>query len=116
MPSFPSGLTSAILADGFRETLPDLALRTSMEQGPAKLRRRTTAGVAEMTFSLLLDAAGTQTLDAFYSDDLAGGTLAFDLTHPRTGDTASCRFKKPPRHLSVNGIWFRSSVELEILP
>lgn len=116
MPTFPTILRSAMLADGFKETTPNVALRSSVDQGQAKLRRRTTAGVAEISCVLLLNTSGTQTLDAFYRDDLAGGTLSFTMTHPRGRASLNCRFKKPPVHLSVNGNWFRSTLELEVLP
>lgn len=116
MPTFPTILRSAMLADGFKETTANLSLRSSVDQGPAKLRRRATVGVTDLSCVLLLNVAGTQTLDTFYKDDLAGGTLPFTMTHPRGGGSINCRFKKPPVHMAINGPWFRSTLELEVLP
>lgn len=116
MPSWPSTLPSAPLMERFRETAPDTVLRSQMETGPAKLRRRTTAGVREMKLSYLLSRAQVEALDGFYLGDLFGGALAFDFTHPRTGDGVSCRFRAPPVYTPVNGDYFRAALELEVLP
>jgi hypothetical protein len=87
-----------------------------MEQGPAKLRRRTTSGVRMLAFEMLLSRAQTETLDSFYQDDLASGSLPFDFTHPRDGSAISCRFKRPPEYVPTSSEYFRCGLELEILP
>jgi hypothetical protein len=116
MPDWPSTLPSAPLAEKYRETPPDTALRTQMETGPAKLRQRTTAGVRLFQMEYLVDAAQMASLDAFYRDDLMGGILAFDFPHPRGGGTLSCRFRAPPAFAAANGEYFRAAVALEALP
>ena len=46
MTSWPATLPVSPLLDGFIETVPETIIRTDMDQGPAKTRQRTTAGVA----------------------------------------------------------------------
>jgi hypothetical protein len=94
----------------------DTVLRTEMDQGPAKTRRRTTAGVRTLTMAYILSAAQTAVLDDFYLEDLSGGSLSFDYTHPRTAATVTTRFKKPPAYIPLNGGYFRAVLEMEILP
>lgn len=116
MPTWPPTLPAAPLAEGFRETMPALTVRTEMEAGPAKVRRRTTAGVGRISIAYLLSAAQVATLESFVKHDLAGGALAFNFTHPRHGATVRCRFARLPEHAAVNPEFFKSSFELEILP
>lgn len=116
MPLWPVTLPQSPLADSFRETAPGTTIRTQMEQGPAKIRRRTTAGVGDISFAYVLSAAQVAALEGFYLDDLSGGALSFSFTHPRTGGSLSCRFREPPQYASLSGDYFRAAVKLEILP
>ena len=116
MPQWPETLPQSPLADSFREMLANTVVRTAMEQGPAKLRQRTTAGVSEMNLGYILSAGEAVILDTFYNETVFGGALAFDFPHPRTGSTVSCRFKKPPVLQAINGNYFRAAVEMEVLP
>ncbi len=116
MPQWPSELPVSPLVAGFAEAAPDTRVITEMDQGPAKLRRRGTAGARGLSFRLLLDAAGIQALDDFFEDTLEGGTLAFDFTHPRTGGDASCRFVEPPSYATAGGSHYHAAIRLEILP
>lgn len=116
MPTWPLTLPAAPLVDGFRETMPPVTVRTEMDAGPAKIRRRTTSGVGKLSLAYLLNAAQVATLESFVTHDLAGGALAFGFTHPRRGTTVNCRFTRLPEHLAVNADFFKSTFELEILP
>jgi hypothetical protein len=100
----------------FRETPADTVLRTQMDTGPAKLRQRTTAGVAKLSLSYVLSAEQAQDLEDFYEDDLAGGALAFSFTHPRKGVTVSCRFTRPPEFSAAGNGFMGAVLELEVLP
>jgi hypothetical protein len=114
--TWPESLPSAPLLEPYREKPPETALRTQMDQGPAKLRQRTTAGVGEIEVAYLLTAAQTAALESFYCDTLAGGSLAFVFNHPRRAVDVAARFKKPPQIASGNGRYFEVRLELEILP
>ncbi len=116
MPSWPATLPASPLLERFRETAPNNVVRTEMEQGPAKLRQRTTAAVRTMIVSYLLSKAQVATLEAFYLTTLQGGTAGFDFTHPRTAATVSCRFVRPPEYGIGNGNYFKVALELEVLP
>lgn len=116
MPQWPETLPQSPLNDSFRESLPQSVLRTEMDQGPAKTRQRTTAATGKISFSLLLTLAQAQALEGFFQETLAGGSLSFIFTHPRTGAAVSCRFLRPPEFTAQGGVHFRSAIELETLP
>src|SRR5208282_3063840 len=107
---------SSPLLENFQELLPQTAIRTDMDTGPAKIRQRTTAAVGSLMVSYLLSTAQTEALDTFYETTLFGGSGAFDYTHPRTGVTLSCRFVSPPSYAPVNGTYFKATLTLEVLP
>jgi len=116
MAAWPDTLPAYPLLDSFRETVPNTVIRTDMEQGPAKVRLRTTAAVRTMTVGYLLSKAQVAALETFYLATLQGGALAFDFTHPRSNSAASCRFVRPPEYSSSNGNFFKVAIELEMLP
>lgn len=116
MADWPLTLPTAPLLDRFQETLADTALRTAMDQGPAKLRQRTTAGVSQLDMAYLLTGTQAVTLENFYRSTLSGGTQSFAFHHPRRAQTVQARFRKPPRLVPRNGQYYMASVELEVLP
>ncbi|MEZ0260292.1 MAG: hypothetical protein ACAH80_04740 [Alphaproteobacteria bacterium] len=116
MAAWPETLPQSPLIDGFRETPANTALRTEMDTGPAKLRQRTTAATATLSLTFIISTVQLATLDSFYADTLQGGTLSFDFTHPVTGETVNCRFRQPPARAALAGGYFRTGIELEVLP
>lgn len=116
MTAWPNSLPAYPLLDGFQETVPKTVIRTDMEQGPAKVRLRTTAAVRKMSLNYLMSKAQVTALETFYLATLQGGALAFDFTHPRSNAYVSCRFVKPPEYITTNGNFFKVSIELEVLP
>lgn len=116
MTSWPSQLPAYPLLDGFRETLPETALRTDMEQGPAKVRLRTTAAVTRLVCNYLMSKAQVAALDTFYQATLQGGALSFEFLHPRRNETVMARFIRPPEYMAGKGGFFRVAAELEVLP
>lgn len=116
MTAWPESLPPLPLLDGYREKPADTVLRTAMDAGPAKLRSRTTAGVANLTLDYVLTRPQTQDLLDFYALTLQGGVLMFDFTHPRTQAMIQCRFRKAPELTAQNGRYMRVGIELEVLP
>ena len=115
MPAWPGNLPLAPLI-GHLETAPDIAMRTAMEAGPDKVRRRFTAGVREFDMPLVLSDAQVDVLDGFFVTDTAGGSLRFDFRHPRTGAVVKCRFLGPPEYRLIAPSKWRTTFRLEVLP
>jgi len=116
MPTWPSSLPQSPLVSGFAETPPMTSLRTEMDQGPAKVRQRTTAGIRKLQMSFNMTKAQIATLDTFYNTTISGGALKFDFTHPRTASTVSVRIVNPPSYAPINGEYYSVGLELEQLP
>ena len=116
MTTWPNTLPPAPLLGGFHETVPNSTIRTDREQGPAKVRQRTTAAVRSLSVQYLMSKAQIDTLETFYQTTLQGGAYSFTFTHPRTGNAVTCRFTKPPEYTTTNGNFFHVAVDLEVLP
>ncbi len=116
LPLWPADLPAAPLVERYQESLPDTVLRTKMDQGPAKLRQRGTAGVAELTAHYLLSRAQVAVLETFFTVTLGGGSQGFSYRHPRKETTVTARFRKPPVITPRNAQYYLARLELEVLP
>lgn len=116
MTSWPVSLPGSPLLDGFSETAPETVIRTEMDQGPAKLRQRTTAGVRRLRMAFLLTTAQVETIDEFYTDTLKGGALPFVFAHPRSEEALNLRFTAPPVYSPAGNGYFRVGIEAEAMP
>ena len=116
MTSWPSTLPQKPLSSGYQEVPPDNTVRTEMDAGPAKVRRRFTANVRKMIMKFELDLSQVDTLDSFFDNTIKSGALSFDMPHPRTGNTVTARIVKPPEYKSIGGEYFDANIEMEILP
>lgn len=102
--------------NSLRETPPNNTIRTNMDKGPDKVRRRTTANVRPISFTLKLTPAQVATLDTFYDNTTFSGADEFDYTHPRTGAAVTARFVSPPEYSESEGVIYNCSISLEIMP
>jgi hypothetical protein len=93
---WPVALPDRFLVDGYREALPDTAIRTQMDAGPPKVRRRYTAGFRPTQGRIECTAAQVATLETFYVTTCAGGSLPFDWVNSRTGGTVSFQWRSSP--------------------
>lgn len=112
---WPITLPSRPLLTGYEETLGDGTLRTQTDVGPAKVRQRYTAVSDRLTVQYNLSSVEVVDLVDFYKISTAGGALAFDYQHPRTGATVQVRFLSPPS-IVPSGNRYRVTVRLEVLP
>lgn len=111
MANFPFG-ANKILRDGFSETPPQRIIRTNMDVGPAKVRRRTFAATYPIKFKMYLTNDEFETLRTFY---LANDASIFDFTNPRTNQILKARFTSEPSGDFDQTMW-DVGVELEIMP
>lgn len=113
MPTWPS--TLKVTRSGFKETPAKNMIRSDMDTGPAKVRRRSTANVRPATVMLFLTDDQLQTLDDFFVNDCASGALSFDFINPRTNSTVQARFVEEPEYPQADAYW-NVSLSLEFLP
>lgn len=115
MPTWPATLPYPAL-NTLKESPPKNVLRTQMDKGPDKVRRRTTANVRPLSFTLKLTPAQVETLDTFFVTTTSSGADEFDYIHPRTGASVTARFVSEPDYAESEGVIYNCSISLEILP
>lgn len=115
MVDYPASLPAPLISD-YQESTPDFSIRSDTDAGIAKVRRRFTAVATPIQYGLMLTEAQAAILDTFYRTTTAGGSLEFNMTHPRTAATVTCRFTAPPAYALQGTNVYRASVQLEVLP
>jgi len=84
MPSWPGTLPQYFNIAGYSEEPADNAIRTPMETGDVKIRRRFTGQYDIISGTIDMSATQFEAFKLFWRDDLKDGSLAFDWVHPTT--------------------------------
>ena len=114
--TWPSQLQQKLNEDGFSYNIGPTVVRTEMDIGPAKVRRRFTKSVDTLTAIINLTVSEYSVFTYFYDTTLNGGSTTFNFLHPITGATIEARFVSDPSIRSIGGDKFQASMEWEILP
>ena len=114
--SWPASLDCP-LYQGFSQREQSAVIRSPMGYGPAKVRNRTTAAIEVVTMSMHLDSSDVGTLEGFYKNASARGTIPFDYkNHLTEQNPVEYRFTSPPVYRPVAANLWRAELNLEILP
>lgn len=116
MADWPTSLPDEIIQAGYSQSAPDVVQRSQMDAGPAKTRRRFTAGVSPFTARGMLTAAQLVTLRTFHDTTLQGGAIRFSWDDPITADSVELRFTSPIGWSARGPDLFEVSMDLEVLP
>ena len=114
MAVWPVTLPQRVLASGYEEISPDLTIRTQMDSGAPKVRRRWSAAPRLFTCRMVFTSAQAETFDAFYYTTLVGGVDAFDWVHPRTEAAGSFKLVGPPSYAAAGAGMFIATFQLEL--
>jgi len=101
--SWPDTLPKTLLMNGLSAKRNTNIVRTAMDAGPVKTRRRYTASIKVFSGKMLLDESARAELERFYMITLADGVLRFNFTDPQTLETAEFRFTEPYQEASADG-------------
>lgn len=104
--------TIKVTRENYTETPPDRAMRSNMDIGPQKMRKRSSSAVRNVSLRLFLTDALLDTLDDFFTDN---ETLVFTFTDPRTNTSKRARFTSPPVY-GLNQTMWDVSIKMEYLP
>ena len=109
------------MVSGASLTLPQQSIRTQMDYGPAKVRKRTSSDTLPVAGQLTISASQRDTLLEFYTTTTSGGSLPFLMTDPIRGFVAEFRFTAPPQIRPLNtrtaeGYKLTAQLALEQLP
>lgn len=116
VPSWPTTLPQQLFVNGYSQSFAETTIKSDMDAGPAKVRRRFTAGVEPVSGTMLLTETQLGYLRTFFVDTLLGGSLRFSWTKPPAHSTAcEMRFTAPPSWTKVEGD-YEVNLSLEVLP
>jgi len=114
--NWPATLPQGLLKSSFSDGPPDNLLRTQMEAGPAKVRRRTTAGVRPLSGAMRVTAAQWAIFKTFFDTDLQSGALSFAFPDPdNEAATITVRLLNYKR-ASAGGLDFKLELTFEVVP
>jgi len=82
--------------DTYSEQAQPITVRTNVDEGPAKVRRRFSLRVVKAQASVVLRIDQRNVLDSFFYVDLDGGSKRFTFTHPWLGVLKEWRFVEAP--------------------
>jgi len=111
---WPNELPNTLLMDGLSVQRKSSVVRTQMDAGPKKVRRRYTASTKTFTGRMILDINQRMVLEQFYNITLADGVLRFNFTDPQTLEIGEFRFTEDYQEISLEGM-FAISMSLERL-
>lgn len=111
--TFPLGLPQKHLVP-YGESQQDLTIKTTMEAGRVKIRKRWTDGSRFVTAPFVLNKAEWQLLKDFYNENCAD---EWNWIDPDDGVTpVICRFSSQPQETRITPDFYQVSFEYEILP
>lgn len=114
--TWPATLSCQPEQGSWEEEPQNDVVRFQPEAGPPIMRRRSTADSMLCSAVFVMTAAQYAIFRAFYSDDLAGGSLRFTMDHPITGTSYDWTFEGGPKMSATTNRKVRVSVQLRMLP
>jgi len=116
MPTWPASLPQSPLFGGYRRQEPDLLIRSQVDAGTPKVRKRFTAAAAPAAFPIIVTDAQKATFETFFKDTIASGALSFDLELPDISGLSTVRLTDPPTYVPIGPNSWRIDLEILILP
>ena len=119
IPSWANQPLPQVPQKGFTESIGVSVIRSTMDSGPAKMRRRA-LGVNTMDLSFIMTTAQTTALENFIKNTL-NGVKRFTFPHPRTSANVEVRIVPSGEgeffklQYLAPGYW-QTSLKFEILP
>lgn len=118
---WPPGLPD-LQPEGLSVERQNTTLRTQMDAGPEKVRRRFSAAAKTLRIPMMLSGAQLAIFRTFYETTLSEGVTQFQWENPETDATVSFRFLREPVWSLETGSASTStrrwvgSLDLEIIP
>lgn len=118
---WPTTLPQVPQFNGYKRSLPNNLIRSSMDTGSDKVRKRGRFKPEVVSATYLLDNAQKTTLENFVHDNLAEGAICFNWPHPELNKLVRARLKAGNNGIfdiqpySTSLMW-QVSLELEIWP
>jgi hypothetical protein len=114
--AWPGTLQQLLSEANFGEETGETVLRTDMDVGPRKFRRRFTHSIDVFSASIYLTVSQYTIFKNFYNTTLNGGSIPFTFNHPITQDATDFRFSGTPKYTSLGGGQFMVAFQWETVP
>ena len=107
-------LPQAPSADGFRVVYPSVVVRSSMDAGPTKQRRRVAWAKKTMVAPFVMSPTQLTDFEEFYKNTVRAGTDVFEWTDPMRDVLGEYRIIEDPQiEADEYGLWYRVTIVLE---
>ena len=115
---WPAQLPQELSQSGYQEGLASNIIRSQVDSGPEKRRKRFTAATRPLQGQMQMTRAQLNTLETFFNETVNYGANAFDFPKPgfEDGSTYCVAFRAPPNWINVGGDVYRVSLDFEIQP
>jgi len=90
---WPTSLPQKPLIDGYKRVVPNNLIRSSMDTGSDKVRKRGRFKPQEISATYVLTAVQRNALEAFVHDNIAEGAICFNWPHPELNKLVRARIK-----------------------
>lgn len=100
--AWPAGLPAC--AETWEEFDLPVTVRTQMDVGPPKVRRRATRTLRNVRVGFTMDHAQAMQLRDFFETELQGGVQEHSFQHPFRGDVEAFRFMEPPKIAALGAL------------
>ena len=96
MANWPTTLQDKVNQAGFRKAFGSTTIRSNVDVGAAKVRRRYTKGIDQYTVNVNLALDEYDTFVNFYDTTINGGVDTFEFLNPLTNTVETFRFVGQP--------------------
>lgn len=100
----------------YRETPENTVLRTTMDAGIIKLRRRQTRSISKIEGVMLLDGTQAGEFLTFFQDTTKGGSITFTGSLGRSTLNQVYQFETEPSISHIGGDTYQLTMSLIVLP
>jgi hypothetical protein len=111
---WPAGLPDC--AGTYSEKAEPVTVRTNVEEGPAKVRRRFTQRVVRAQVGMQMHINQYDILDDFFYIQLNGGVGRFNFKHPWTGVASVWRMIESPDFSDMGPMAVQVTMVWELMP
>ena len=108
-----STLPSNFNYNSFSEGQQSGLVRTNMDAGPAKVRRRFTAAVETYAGSMTMDSTQKSAFKVFYQTTTKMGSLTIEFPNPVSIGTIDVRFVGTPTYKALENSYWTVSFSIE---
>ena len=110
---WPSSLQQLLNQESFTVGFADTIIKSEMDIGAPKRRRRFTKAVKQMTCSIWVTSSQYSILENFYTTTLNGGIDSFEFSHPITKVLSLYKFSGAPTVNYIGGDTYTVSMSWE---